>query len=65
PRLVLCDFDKRLYRSGVPLELSKRGWGGVSENVAVFDEQGMLLGISRMDEEANELKLIKMLNTDK
>jgi tRNA U55 pseudouridine synthase TruB len=65
PRLVLDDFDKRLYRSGVPLELQKRGWGGISGNIAVFDESGMLLGISFMDEEANELKLRKMLNTDK
>ena len=65
PRLVLSDFDKRLYRSGVPLELQKRGWGGISGNIAVFDEGGMLLGISFMDEEANELKLRKMMNTDK
>ncbi len=65
PKLVLSDFDKRLYRSGVPLELQKRGWGGISGNIAVFDESGMLLGISFMDEEANELKLRKMLNTDR
>ena len=65
PRLVLDDFDKRLYRSGVPLELQKRGWSGIKGNVAVFDESGMILGISYMDEEANELKLRKMLNTDK
>ncbi len=65
PRLILSDFDKRLYRSGVPLELQKRGWGGIAGNIAVFDESGMLLGISFMDEEANELKLRKMLNTDK
>ena len=65
PKLVLSDFDKRLYRSGVPLDLQKRGWGGILGNIAVFDESGMLLGISFMDEEANELKLRKMLNTDK
>ena len=65
PRLVINDFDKRLYRSGVPLELGKRGWGGIPGNIAVFDEGGMLLGISYMDEEANELKLRKMMNTDK
>ncbi len=65
PKLVLSDFDKRLYRSGVPLDLQKRGWSGISGNIAVFDEEGMLLGISCMDEEANELKLRKMLNTDK
>ncbi len=65
PKIVLGDFDKRLYRSGVPLELQKRGWGGIPGNIAVFDEGGMLLGISFMDEEANELKLRKMLNTDK
>ena len=65
PKLVLSDFDKRLYRSGVPLDLQKRGWGGIFGNIAVFDESGMLLGISYMDEEANELKLRKMLNTDK
>lgn len=65
PRLVLSDFDKRLYRSGVPLELKKRGWHGIEGNIAVFDSEGMLLGISVMDEEANELKLRKMLNTDK
>lgn len=65
PRLVLDDFDKRLYRSGVPLELQKRGWSGIEGNIAVFDESGMILGISYMDEEANELKLRKMLNTDK
>ncbi|MBR3610094.1 MAG: tRNA pseudouridine(55) synthase TruB [Oscillospiraceae bacterium] len=65
PRLVLSDFDKRLYRSGVPLELEKRGWGGIPGNIAVFDKEGMLLGISFMDEEENELKLRKMLNTDK
>ena len=65
PRLVLDDFDKRLYRSGVPLELQKRGWSGIEGNIAVFDGNGMILGISYMDEEANELKLRKMLNTDK
>lgn len=65
PRLVLGEFDRRLYRSGVPLELKKRGWGGIDGNIAVFDESGMLLGISYMDEEENELKLRKMLNTDK
>lgn len=65
PKIILGDFDKRLYRSGVPLELQKRGWGGIPGNIAVFDEGGMLLGISFMDEEANELKLRKMLNTDK
>ena len=65
PRLVLGEFDRRLYRSGVPLELKKRGWGGIDGNIAVFDESGMLLGISYMDEDANELKLCKMLNTDK
>lgn len=65
PRLVLGEFDRRLYRSGVPLELKKRGWGGIDGNIAVFDESGMLLGISYMNEEANELKLRKMLNTDK
>ncbi|MBR3963388.1 MAG: tRNA pseudouridine(55) synthase TruB [Oscillospiraceae bacterium] len=65
PKLILSDFDKRLYRSGVPLDLQKRGWGGISGNIAVFDESGMLLGISFMDEEANELKLRKMLNTDR
>ena len=65
PRLVLDDFDKRLYRSGVPLELQKRGWSGIAGDIAVFDESGMLLGLSYMDEEANELKLKKMLNTDK
>ena len=65
PRLVLSDFDKRLYRSGVPLDLQKRGWSGIEGNIAVFDESGMLLGISFMDEEANELKLRKMMNTDK
>lgn len=65
PKLVLSDFDRRLYRSGVPLELQKRGWEKISGDIAVFDESGMLLGISFMDEEANELKLKKMLNTDK
>lgn len=65
PRLVLSDFDKRLYRSGVPLELQKRGWGGIEGYIAVFDEEGLLLGISYMDEAENELKLRKMLNTDK
>ena len=65
PKLILSDFDKRLYRSGVPLDLQKRGWGGISGNIAVFDESGILLGISFMDEEANELKLRKMLNTDR
>ena len=65
PKLILSDFDKRLYRSGVPLELRKRGWGGIFGNIAVFDESGMILGISYMDEEANELRLRKMLNTDK
>ena len=47
------------------MELKKRGWEIVEGNVAVFDEEGMILGISTMDEEANELKLRKMLNTDK
>lgn len=65
PKLVLSEHDKRLYRNGVPLELKKRGWGGISGNIAVFDESGMLLGISFMDEEANELKLCKMFNTEK
>ena len=49
----------------MPLELQKRGWGGIEGNIAVFDESGMILGISYMDEEANELRLRKMLNTDK
>ncbi len=65
PKLVLSDFDKRLYRSGVPLDLQKRGWSGTEGDIAVFDKEGMLLGISYMDEEQNELKLKKMLNTDK
>ena len=65
PKLILSDFDRRLYRSGVPLELQKRGWGGITGRIAVYDKEGILLGISFMDEEANELKLCKMLNTDK
>ncbi len=65
PKLVLSDFDRRLYRSGVPLDLQKRGWGGIKGDIAVYDESGLLLGISYMNEEENELKLKKMLNTDK
>ncbi len=65
PKLVLSDFDRRLYRSGVPLDLQKRRWKYIEGDIAVYDESGMLLGISYMDTEANELKLKKMLNTDK
>lgn len=64
PRLVLCEFDKKLYRNGVPLELAKRGWGGVPGDIAVYDKDGALLGISYMDEENNELRLRKMLNLE-
>ncbi len=65
PKLVLSDFDRRLYRSGVELDLEKRGWEKIEGDIAVFDESGMLLGISYMDTVENALKLKKMLNTDK
>lgn len=60
PRLTLCDFDAHLYRNGVPLELEKRGWGGISGDIAVYDCEGKFLGISFMDESENELKLKKL-----
>lgn len=63
PRLELCEYDARLYKNGVPLELKKRGWGGVSGDIAVYGG-GKLLGISCMDEEAGELRLRKMLNLE-
>lgn len=60
PKLILCDFDAHLYKNGVPLELKKRGWGGINGDIAVFDRCENFLGISRMDEEENELKLRKL-----
>lgn len=60
PRLELCDFDARLYQNGVPLELEKRGWGGISGDIAVYDRHGKFLGVSYMDEAENELKLRKL-----
>lgn len=60
PRLELCDFDARLYQNGVPLELEKRGWGGISGDIAVYDCRGKFLGVSYMDEAENELKLRKL-----
>ena len=60
PRLELCDFDARLYQNGVPLELEKRGWGGISGDIAVYDRRGEFLGVSYMDEAENELKLRKL-----
>lgn len=60
PRLELCDFDTRLYQNGVPLELEKRGWGGISGDIAVYDRRGEFLGVSYMDEAENELKLRKL-----
>lgn len=60
PALKLCDFDARLYCNGVPLELEKRGFGGISGDIAVYDRGGKFLGISYMDEAANELKLKKL-----
>lgn len=63
PRLNLCDYDARLYQNGVPLELKKRGWSGISGDIAVYGG-GKLLGISYMDEEAGELRLRKMLNLE-
>ncbi len=64
PRLDLGEYDTKLYRNGVPLELAKRGWGGVCGDIAVFDKDGKLLGISYMDEEAGELRLRKMLDLE-
>ena len=60
PRVVLCDFDAHLYCNGVPLELEKRGWGGISGDIAVYDRRGKFLGVSYMDEAENELKLRKL-----
>ena len=60
PRLELCDFDVHLYQNGVPLELEKRDWGGISGDIAVYDRRGKFLGISYMDEAENELKLRKL-----
>ena len=60
PRVVLCDFDAHLYCNGVPLELEKRGWGGISGDIAVYDRCGKFLGVSYMDEAENELKLRKL-----
>lgn len=60
PRLELCDFDAHLYQNGVPLELEKRGWGGISGDIAVYDRRGKFLGVSYMDEAENELKLRKL-----
>lgn len=64
PKLILDNaFDEKLYRNGVPLELQKRGWGGVPGTVAVYNGSGELLGLSEMDEEKNELTLIKLLKS--
>ena len=60
PRLELCDFDAHLYQNGVPLELEKRGWGGISGDIAVYDRRGEFLGVSYMDEAENERKLRKL-----
>lgn len=60
PRLELCDFDAHLYQNGVPLGLEKRGWGGISGDIAVYDRRGKFLGVSYMDEAENELKLRKL-----
>ena len=60
PRVVLCDFDAHLYCNGVPLELEKRGMGGISGDIAVYDRAGNFLGVSYMDEAENELKLRKL-----
>ena len=60
PRIVLCDFDAHLYCNGVPLELEKRGMGGISGDIAVYDRRGKFLGVSYMDEAENELKLRKL-----
>lgn len=64
-RLTLDDFDRKLYRNGVPLDLEKRSLEIINGDIAVFDKEDMLLGISYMDMDAKELKLKKMLNTDK
>lgn len=60
PKLFLNKRDSFLYKNGVPLELTKRGWCG-NETYAVYSFENKLAGISKMDEEAGELKLIKML----
>ena len=60
PSVVLCDFDAHLYCNGVPLELEKRGWGGIPGDIAVYDRAGNFLGVSYMDEAENELKLRKL-----
>lgn len=60
PRLVLCDFDAKLYQNGVPLELEKRGWDIIEGDLAVFDGRGRFLGVSYMNKEENELKLRKL-----
>ncbi len=64
PRLTLSEYDAHLYQNGVPLDLAKRGWGGIDSDIAVFDGGGKLLGISYMDEEAGELRLRKMLRLE-
>lgn len=61
PRLGLSEYDTHLYKNGVHLSLSKRGWKGVAGMIAVYGPDGSLLGISRMDEIADELKLLKLL----
>lgn len=64
PKLVLNDFDEHLYRNGVPLELQKRGWEIISGTVAVYNKKGEILGLSEMDEEQNELTLLKLFRSN-
>lgn len=64
PKLVLNDFDEHLYRNGVLLELQKRGWEILPGTVAVYNEKGEILGLSKMDEKQNELTLIKLFRSN-
>ena len=64
PKIVLGEYDSRLYSNGVELELKKRNFPHMNGLIAIFNESGNLLGISEMNLDENKLKLIKMLNIE-
>lgn len=64
PKIVLGEYDSRLYSNGVELELKKRNFSHMNGLIAIFNESGNLLGISEMNLDENKLKLIKMLNIE-
>lgn len=62
PKIVLSKRDKELYKNGVLLDLAKRKWSYIPGDIAIYDEDERLLGISFMDMENNRLSLKKLLN---